>query len=311
MMALLAVDERQMPARKGPSSRLLGQSRARTLNRAARMAAQLERWMRRYARFLSDKEAALLQRDQVVTRVFDSEPKIRLYSKAETPSQRRLRQELFRILVDNGVPALDMAARRTAGMKQAVITDRMMAEFMRSKQVRLQQIMASTEIAVKESVRQIILTALEEPIRPSTLEIGRRIARVFHGDAGGRETGRVPAPLIDSRVLPTSRVELDTGGNLYVFSPERAALIARTEMAQAENEGIVRGYEATGVEEIEWLAYNDGRSGRGHDKMRGKRTRIGVPFVLPDGTKIRWPGDSLAPIKHTANCRCGTKGVIV
>ncbi len=87
-------------------------------------------------------------------------------------------------------------------------------------------------------------------------------------------------------------------------------LIARTEMAQAENTGIVEGYKASGVKRLVWLAYKDGRSGdREHDEMHRVETPVGVPFELPDGTRMRYPGDPAAPIKHTANCRCSVGSV--
>lgn len=305
MAQVMAATDKVEPARRGPDARLLGQTNARVENNASRMSTQLQQWLQRYARWVAAEEQRRIEASVINRRVFDM-------AKAEDDTERRLRRELFQILTDNGLSTLERSARRTAGMEQAVITDRAMTEFMQQKRIKLQQIMSTTQKAVKESVRQIILTALEEPVRPSTKEIGRRIARVFHGDTGGRVGEVVPAPLINRRVLPTKRVKLDTGGNLYVFSPERAILIARTEMAQAEQEGIIRGYEAAGVEGIKWLAYRDGRSGdREHDEMHGKVTVLGEPFVMPDGALMRWPGDPRGPIKHLANCRCTVKPVIV
>lgn len=96
----------------------------------------------------------------------------------------------------------------------------------------------------------------------------------------------------------------------YAFSPERAALIARTETAIAENAGIFAGYEASGVEEIEWLAMRDGRSGdRHHERMHGKRVKLGEYFTLPSGARMLYPGDSDGPIADLANCRCASRAV--
>ena len=173
--------------------------------------------------------------------------------------------------------------------------------------------MASVRTDVRSSVRQIISDALLEDPRPSTGEIARRIRTTFAGPPiGGTVRDIVPAPRSGSRVLPTQRARLTDGGSLYIFSSERAALIARTEMAQAENEGIVEGYRQSSVRGLKWLAYNDGRTGdRRHNEMKGVTTPIGVPFILPDGTPIRFPGDPNAPIKHTANCRCTVAPVLL
>lgn len=99
------------------------------------------------------------------------------------------------------------------------------------------------------------------------------------------------------------------GERALIFSPERAELIARTELGQAENAGIYAGYVETGVDEIEWLGYRDGRSGqRQHDRMVGVRVKVGEMFVLPSGVRLRHPGDMDAPIGETVNCRCTTRG---
>jgi SPP1 gp7 family putative phage head morphogenesis protein len=283
------------PARVGPESRLLGRTEKTIDHAADRMATRLHRWLQRYARAESRRQIAAFESGAIARYVF---------AKAETPTMGQLERELFEILTDDTEKAVISSFRRTTGQRKVEITDRAMRDLMARKQIKLQQIMSTTRRAVTDSVRQIILTAINEVPRPTTNEIGRRIARVYHGDAGGTEIERVQAPLRGSRVLPTQRVKLDPKGNLYVFSFERAHLIARTEMNMAENTGIVEGYKATGVDGLKWLAYRDGRSRSLHKEMHGKITPIGVPFVLGDGTRMMHPGDPSAPIKHLANCRC-------
>lgn len=291
------------PARRGPDTKLLGRTASTVDNRAATVARQIHRWMRRYALAEARRQIAEFERSSYARYVF---------AKAEPPSRRDLEAELWRILTTSGLAVFRSSARRTVGSRKVVLTDQATRAFLADKRIKLQQIMKTTHRAVTDSVRQIMLTALDEDPRPSTTEIGRRIARVYHGDAGGEEIARVPAPLTGSRVLPTQRVSTDPKGNLYVFSFERAALIARTELAQAENEGIVEGYRATGVEGLRWLAYRDGRSGdRRHNEMHGETVRLGETFELPDGTRMRYPGDSRAPIKHLANCRCTVAPVMI
>jgi len=41
-----------------------------------------------------------------------------------------------------------------------------------------------------------------------------------------------------------------------------------------------------------------------HIAMQGKKARLNQPFVLPDGTTMRFPHDERAPIKHRAGCKC-------
>lgn len=303
---------------RGPDAVILGRNAKAVDNRAESMAARLHRLLLRYARLQARLMVAEIERSAIVTTVFKSDS---LVLKAE--DERRVAEQMRRLLVTEGAAAFKLSVGRTIGKGRAVITDQRMSEFVRAKEIRLQQIMSTTNRDVRNSVRQIILTALSEVPRPSTGEIARRINQTFHGNPGGRPERtimvdgvpvpvEVDAPLIDSRVLPTTRVRLDNGGNLYSFSPERAALIARTEMAQAENEGIVEGYVQTGVEGLRWLAYRDGRSGkREHDEMHRKTVRIGEKFELPDGTRMRYPGDSTAPIRHLANCRCTVAPVLI
>lgn len=288
--------------RKGPEALLLGRTAKTVDSKAASFATQLYRWMQRFAR-----AEARRQRDVVLASSITKS----VLAKAEPPSQEQLERELRRILVANGKASFTSSVRRTLGVRDATPADAEMQRFMASKEIRIQQIMSGTRKAVTDSIRQIILTALAEDPRPSTTEIGRRIGRVYHGDTGGEVGDIVPAPLTGSRVLPTERVRLTGGGNLYVFSFERAQLIARTEMAQAENEGIVEGYRQAGVPGLKWLAYNDGRTGdREHNEMnKHPPIAVGERFTLPDGTRMRFPGDPTAPIKHLANCRCTVRAV--
>lgn len=296
------------PARTGADTTLLGRTGKTVEHNADRLAGRLHRWMRRYARAEARRQIEMFEASAAARYVF---------AKARrTPGRRELAAELRQILEEEGLRMFSRATRRTAGMRAAEISDRAMREFMGTKRIRLQQIMRSTQIAVENSVRQIILTANDEIPRPTVNEIGRRIARTYHGDTGGEEYFRGPSPdprFEPVRVLPTDRVRLTNDGNLYHFSFERAHLIARTEMAQAENHGIVEGYKQTGVKGLKWLAVtSDNKTGgRRHDEMNGVTTRIGVPFVLPDGTRMRFPGDPMAPIGHLANCRCTVAPILL
>ena len=41
-----------------------------------------------------------------------------------------------------------------------------------------------------------------------------------------------------------------------------------------------------------------------HVAMQGRKVLFNHPFILPDGTQMRYPHDPRAPIKHRAGCRC-------
>lgn len=151
---------------------------------------------------------------------------------------------------------------------------------------RVKLLVASTRSEIQASLRTIVGEALSEEPRPSTQEIARRIARQWHGPAEARES---------------------------LFSPERATLIARTELAQVENAGIARGLADSGVEEVERLAYSDGLSGdRHHERMDGKTISVEAMngddeskwFLTPLGNRMPWPAWIGAPVGDTANCRC-------
>lgn len=289
---------------RGPESRILGRQNAVARNRASPMAEQIQRLLQRLAR--------LEAREQIAA--FLDSPFVGVSFEKAKATRSDIQAQLRRILERNGYSAFTSSTRRALGSQSAMVTAQAMDAFLSAKDIRVQQIMGTTRQAVKDSIRQILLTAMREDPRPSAGEIARRIRTLYHGDAGGRpemdENGNIidkPAPLINSRVLPTRRVSLDQGGNLYVFSPERAALIARTEMVQAENAGLVEGYTQAGADGLKWLAYRDGRTGdRRHDKMHGKVVKMGELFVLPSGVRIPYPGYYGAPISETANCRCTT-----
>lgn len=157
-------------------------------------------------------------------------------------------------------------------------------EWVNDTEKRVRNMQTETRRQVREAVQRIYAEAASEVPTPSTGTIARRIR--------------------------TQLTTLEGDDRVFTFSSERAALIARTETVISENTGIVAGYEATGVEEIEWLSYRDGRSGdRHHERMHGKRVALGETFELPSGARLRWPGDPSGPIGEIANCRCTTRAV--
>lgn len=240
--------------------------------RASPFARALEQWLLRYARI----EAARAMREANVVRKADDDAEM----------ERELRDLIRRF----GMRQVADAARG-AGAPPQLVDDALAGKPVKIKwfyeyaghvERTATRIIGTTKTQVREAVRGIVREGREEGSAPG--EIARRVRTQLHGP--------------------------DAAGRIHAFSPERAALIARTELVQAENAGIMAGYEATGVQEIEWLSYQDGRSGeRHHERMNGKRVKLGEEFELPSGAKLRYPGDMRAPIGETANCRCTTRPV--
>jgi len=146
---------------------------------------------------------------------------------------------------------------------------------------RAKDIRDDTKRRVNLKVNEMVQMALLEEPQPSVGALARRLtSQVFEED--------------------------------YVFGHERAAVIARTELGHAQNSGTFEGYKETGVKSIEWLAYNDDRSGkRKHNKLNGVVVAVGESFHnKATGNYLRYPGDPMAPILDTVNCRCTIAPVI-
>ena len=94
---------------------------------------------------------------------------------------------------------------------------------------------------------------------------------------------------------------LEEGPPITRDALSRASLIARTELAMAQNKGAFEGLKASGATHLKWVSQQrDG--GRGHQDMDGEVVKAGEAFILPDKTPMLSPG--MGPIKHVANCGC-------
>jgi hypothetical protein len=50
-----------------------------------------------------------------------------------------------------------------------------------------------------------------------------------------------------------------------------------------------------------WFSVHDRED---HWEINGQEVPFSEPFVLPDGTKLMFPGDPSGPPKHTKHCGC-------
>lgn len=83
-----------------------------------------------------------------------------------------------------------------------------------------------------------------------------------------------------------------------------ARMIARTEATRMHGTASKDAFKAAGVKTKTWIASGPPGDRPDHTAIDGQTVSIDEPFRLPDGTKIQYPGDPNAPVKHTANCRC-------
>jgi len=261
----------------------------------------LSRWMMKRAREESARQVKLLSKQGGLWVVGKHRE---LVSKADG-----IDQDLFDLLMRYGInQATDSAGRTIAGPVTRVLDPKMLQQAMQSKAFKLKiftildgwateqakRIPAETARLVKKSIMDLLTSAAGEIPQPSIGEMARRIRTQFHGE--------------------------DAAGRVYAWSPERAALIARTEMNMASNTGAFTGYQK--IDEISkdtgweprkrWLAKTDGQSGDRHHEMLNNVT-IGVDeyFETWLGEKMLYPGDPSADIKELANCRCAHRIVMV
>lgn len=76
--------------------------------------------------------------------------------------------------------------------------------------------------------------------------------------------------------------------------------IARTEIHNAHNEGIMKSYETLGVEYTQWIAANDDRVRDTHAEIDGEI----IPFGGTYSNGLAHPGDTTGDIEEWINCRC-------
>lgn len=267
-----------------------------------RMKPSIERWIKKATeRFATDEIRRLKARGRKKKKKI-SKRSIPLVKAA--PSEFDLRRELERILVTFGIRDVDAAGedmhdRLTARPDPTrwQVTPALVRLITRQKEAKIQQLTGQTKLRVRSQVRKILLDAEGERPRPSISEISRRI-RVQIVELPPLRGARAPR---------------------LIARANRAELIARTESAQNENTGIVEGMAVAGIDEIEWLAHVDGRSGdRHHERMNGKRIPLADSqgsdrskwFKLPSGARLRYPADPSGPIGEIARCRCTLLPVI-
>jgi SPP1 gp7 family putative phage head morphogenesis protein len=90
-------------------------------------------------------------------------------------------------------------------------------------------------------------------------------------------------------------------GDLETWRAER---IARTETTAALNLGYEESLRAVGVKRKMWVTAHDERVRESHQQMEGEIVDLDDYFVLPSGTRLRFPCDPEGQPDEVINCRC-------
>ena len=86
-----------------------------------------------------------------------------------------------------------------------------------------------------------------------------------------------------------------------------AKRIARTEIHNAHNQGVMRIYNEVGVTYTQWIAATDDRVRESHEEINGEIIPMGGTY----SNGLEYPGDTNGPIEEWINCRCSNAPFVV
>ena len=86
-----------------------------------------------------------------------------------------------------------------------------------------------------------------------------------------------------------------------------AKRIARTEIHNSHNQGVMRIYNEVGVEYTQWIAANDNRTRESHIEIDGEIIEMGGTY----SNGLRYPGDTTGDIEEWINCRCSNAPFVI
>jgi hypothetical protein len=257
--------------RRGP-----GMGKAESRSKA--LAWKVKKIFDRYLRSLVDED---IQRTTGVVK------------KSEADKQRFIEQ-LAQAIAISGIREVEDAGKR-ADPEFKVGSD-FYRQFYEQKRESATAMLKETDREFREKMRQFLSQWLTEDPGITHAELARRIRFSFYADgADVLAPGQKPTRGILEPLERGPRITRDVFG--------RASLVARTEMAMAQNTGSIESIKASGLEYKMWISQKS-NGGRGHQEMNGEVVPVGEDFELPDGTRMAYPGDPSGPIKHLANCRC-------
>lgn len=117
-----------------------------------------------------------------------------------------------------------------------------------------------------------------------------------------REESAVPADIVGKATTAYKRRLLQLRGETI------GQVEAFTAIAEGKSEAYAQAIESGKIDAAAvtktWRHFPSDSPRLQHIAMAGKKVGFAEDFVLPDGTRMRFPHDPRAPIKHRAGCRC-------
>lgn len=86
-----------------------------------------------------------------------------------------------------------------------------------------------------------------------------------------------------------------------------AKRIARTEIHNSHNRGVMKIYDEVGVEYTQWIAANDDRTRESHAEIDGEIIEVGGTY----SNGLQYPGDTSGDIEEWINCRCSNAPFVI
>lgn len=91
------------------------------------------------------------------------------------------------------------------------------------------------------------------------------------------------------------------------LSTWEARRIARTEIHNSHNQGVMNIYNEIGVEYTQWIAASDDRTRDSHVEVDGEIIPIGGKY----SNGLSYPGDMSGPLEEWINCRCSNAPFVI
>ncbi len=140
----------------------------------------------------------------------------------------------------------------------------------------------------------------------------------FLNNEGGIKIVSVKNTLIDDLIkaikeqLGENATVIDLQNAIYAivqrsqsFYKWQALRIARTETTFAAGYAAIKTAEQSDLALTkEWISAVDNRTRHDHLIENGQRVDLSASFVMADGSKMDYPGDTKAPASQVINCRC-------
>lgn len=86
-----------------------------------------------------------------------------------------------------------------------------------------------------------------------------------------------------------------------------AKRIARTEIHNSHNQGVMKIYQEVGVSYTQWIAADDDRTRESHAEINGEIIPLGGTY----SNGLEYPGDTNGDIEEWINCRCSNAPFVI